>query len=110
MRRGWVLLLDWAPGPRALRPLGGSGLPTGPAFLVPAEVIHALLGAASSWLPIFTVLMLATWGAARMIDGPFVARAAAGVALALGLSVLKTVEVSGLALGVAEARVARAAR
>jgi hypothetical protein len=80
MRRGWLLLLDWAPGPRALRPLGGSGVPSGPVFLLPAELMHALFGAASSWLPIFVVLAIATAGAARMIDGPFVARAAAGVA------------------------------
>ena len=48
--------------------------------MLPAEVMHALFGAASSWLPIFVVLALATSGAARLIDGPFVARASAGVA------------------------------
>ncbi len=81
-RRGWLLLLDWVPGPAGIGPLGGDALPSGPAFLIPARAVHLFFGAAVGWLPIGITLAAAGAGAARLVDGRAPARLAAGVAYA----------------------------
>lgn len=81
-RRGWVLLLDWVPGPRVIGATGRVALPTGPAFLVPMQGIHALFGAATGWLAIALALGLAATGAAVMVGPPWPARIAAGLLFA----------------------------
>jgi hypothetical protein len=77
-RRGWVLLLDWAPGPRHI----DSGFPAGPAFVLPVHALHAAFGAAVGWLPIAYALAIATAGAAVLVGGPWPARVVAGLAFA----------------------------
>jgi hypothetical protein len=80
-RRGWLLLLDWVPGPRRVGAAAGA-LPTGPLFWLPVRAGHALFGAAIGWIPLAVALAFAAAGAARLIDGPWPARIAAGVAFA----------------------------
>jgi hypothetical protein len=77
-RRGWLLLLDWVPGPRRV---GGAGA-TGPVFSAPLQALHFLLGAAVGWMPLAIALGLACAGAAMLVGGPWPARVAAGVAYA----------------------------
>jgi hypothetical protein len=81
-RRGWLLLLDWAPGPRALPVQGVAAVPSGPLFVLPARAIYTLFGAAAGWLPIALPLFVAALGAAVLVDGARAARAAAAVAYA----------------------------
>jgi hypothetical protein len=80
-RRGWLLLLDWVPGPRQIGATGGA-LPTGPLFGLPVRGAYLLFGAAVGWIPLAVALVLASAGAARLIDGPWPARISAGVAFA----------------------------
>src|SRR5688572_6579899 len=73
-RKGWLLLLDWVPGPdldvsRAVRGLTGSlpaALPTSAATAVAVRY----LGAAIGWLPIAAALFLAVFAMARFVGGP----------------------------------------
>jgi len=82
-RRGWLLLLDWAPGPRGIGPTGTAAIPAGPAFVWPAQLAHLMFGAAVGWLPIAVALGIAAAGGAQlMAEGPWAARVAAGVAFA----------------------------
>jgi hypothetical protein len=81
-RRGWLLLLDWVPGPRQVGATGGATLPTGPVFWWPVSAAHSLFGAAVGWLPLAVALALAAAGAAQLVGGPWAARVAAGVAYA----------------------------
>ena len=66
-RRGWLLLLDWVPGPRGIGPTGRAAVPSGPAFVLPARALHATFGAAVGWLPIAFALGFAAIGAARLV-------------------------------------------
>jgi hypothetical protein len=75
-RRGWLLLLDWVPGPRRV---GATG-PTGPVFSVPIEMLHSVFGAAVGWMPLAIALGVAAAGAATLVGGPWPARLAAGLA------------------------------
>lgn len=79
---GWLLLLDWTPGPAGIGSLGGDALPSGPAFLLPADAMQALFGAAVGWLPIAIALAVAAAGAARVVRDPVPAQITAGVAYA----------------------------
>jgi hypothetical protein len=81
-RRGWLLLLDWVPGPRQVGATGGATLPTGPVFWWPVSAAHSIFGAAVGWLPLAVALALAAVGAAQLVGGPWAARVAAGVAYA----------------------------
>lgn len=81
-RRGWLLLLDWTPGPAGIGSLGGDALPSGPAFLLPARALHVLFGAAVGWLPVAVAVAAAAAGAARLVGDPLPARITAGVAYA----------------------------
>lgn len=55
-RRGWILLLDWSPGPHAAAPVG-------PVTLAAAWV-GSLFGSAVGWLPLVLALVVAGVGAA----------------------------------------------
>jgi hypothetical protein len=77
-RRGWLLLLDWVPGPRRVVGAGA----TGPVFSLPLQALHFFFGAAVGWMPLAIALGLACAGAAMLVGGPWPARVAAGVAYA----------------------------
>jgi hypothetical protein len=81
-RKGWLLTLDWVPGPDGFGTEGNIALPTGPAFLLPAHAAHAMFGAAVGWLPIGAAIAVAAVGAAALVGGPWAARITAGVAFA----------------------------
>lgn len=73
-RKGWLLLLDWVPGPhldvtRATHGLTGS-LPAGLPMSAAVAVTERYLGAAVGWLPVALALFLAVFGAARLVGGP----------------------------------------
>lgn len=84
IRRGWLLLLDWTPGPgypllpRAFWGLDG-GLQTALPFAVLTQAAGRVIGAAlAGWAVVAIVLVLAGVAAGRMVGGPPLRRVAAG--------------------------------
>ncbi len=64
--KGWLLLLDWVPGPGddlGAKVFSGRSLPAGPLFFTLAAGLRALFGAAGAWLIVAIALVLGGWGA-----------------------------------------------
>src|SRR4051812_48290933 len=83
-RRGWLLLLDWLPGPheRLARPLWGldgsllASYPHGLATFLLGKIFGpAVLG----WVPLTAALLVAAFGMDRLVAGPTVRRLAAAM-------------------------------
>ena len=71
MGKGWVVLLDWAIGPRISftdRLFAGDSLPAGPVFFGTAALLHGFAGAAVGWLMPWIVLFVAGVGAAKLVS------------------------------------------
>jgi hypothetical protein len=68
--RGWMLLLDWTPGPRT-EPFGAlldrSALPSGPLMYLLTGTVQTALGAAVGWLPFALALVALGLGASRLV-------------------------------------------
>lgn len=84
-RRGWLLLLDWAPGPHeALAPLSRSldrGVPASAFLDFLMAALRAAFGAATAgWLALAIALALGVYAAGHLVGGPAPHRVAAGVA------------------------------
>lgn len=84
IRRGWLLLLDWIPGPgyavlpRSFWGLDG-GLQAALPFAVVTQGVSRVIGAAvAGWAVVALALVLAGVAAGRMVGGPAVRRVAAG--------------------------------
>ena len=83
-RRGWLLLLDWIPGPAyAVLPRSFWGLDGGLQAALPFAVLTQgagrVIGAAvAGWAVVAVALALAGVAAGRMVGGPAVRRVAAG--------------------------------
>lgn len=80
--KGWLLLLDWATGPRdglAAKVFEGRSLPAGPLFFAGAAALRALFGAAGGWLVIAVALGAGAWGCAVLARrGGAIAQVVAG--------------------------------
>ena len=113
--RGWLLLLDWTPGPHARVPrsvfgLDGAVNATAP-FHVTVHAVQALLGVATtSWFLILVMFPVAALGVSRLIGGPLIGRLAAGLAYTLSPIVYERLWAGQLAYVVAYACLPWAAR
>lgn len=72
---GALWLLDWVPGPHTrLVPLEAfglnGGLTAGLPFTLSVDEVIRTVGYVGSWLPLFIVFPLGTWGIQRLVGGP----------------------------------------
>lgn len=87
-RRGWLLLLDWTPGPEpgVLRSFWGldGGLQAGQPFALAVLAVSAVVGAATAgWLAVATALVVAGVTAGHLVGGGSARRIAAGTLYAV---------------------------
>lgn len=86
VQKGWLLLLDWIPGPDNNHLSRNAwGLDGGVAASLPFSLLVAVGGrlfneATMGWLPLAMLFPLGMLSMSRLIDGPLIARIAAGLA------------------------------
>lgn len=83
--RGWLLLLDWAPGPREALPALSRALERGTPASAVLDLLTAGLRAgfgpaAAGWLAFAIALVVGFYAAAELVGGPLPRRIAAGLA------------------------------